>query len=153
MTDRQPTLKQRIGEDMKDAMRARDTQRLGIIRLILAAIQQREIDERVKLDDTQVLVVLDKMIKQRRDAIEQFQTAARQDLVDKERFEVQVIQEYLPAALSTAEIEALIDTAVAATHANSVKDMGAIMGFLRPKVQGRADMGEIGRKVKARLSP
>lgn len=137
---------------MKAAMRAKDGQRLGIIRLINAAIKQREVDERISLDDEQVIVVLSKMIKQRNDSIDQYGRAARQDLVDKEAYEIRVIEEYLPPALSEGELAKLIDQAIAVTGAQSIKDMGKVMGALKPQVQGRADMGVVGSRIKARLS-
>ena len=139
MTD--SALKQRITEDMKTAMRSKDAARLGVIRLIQSEIKQREVDERITLDDTQVLAVLNKMIKQRRDSIEQFGAANRQDLVDKETFELGIVQAYLPAALSDAEVDAIIAEGLAATGAKTIKDMGALMNVLRPRLQGRADMG------------
>ena len=145
-------LKQRIDADMKAAMRAKDKERLGTIRLILAAIKQREVDERITLTDTDVLAVLDKMIKQRRDSITQFQQAGRQELADKEAAEVAVIQEYMPAALSDGEVDALIAEAIASSGASSPQDMGKIMALLKPKLQGRADMGLVSRKVKEKLS-
>lgn len=145
------SIKHRLQEDMKTAMRARDSQRLGIIRLINAAIKQREVDERIALDDEQVIVVLSKMIKQRNDSIDQYGKAGRQDLVDKEAYEIKVIEEYLPPALSEEELTGLIDRAVAQTGAQSVKDMGKVMSVLKPLVQGRADMGVVGARIKARL--
>ncbi len=145
------TLKQRLQADMKAAMKSGDKARLGVIRLINAAIKQREVDERIELDDTQVLAVLDKMVKQRRDSIDQYESAGREDLAATERDEVEVIQVYLPAALSDAEVDALIEEAVAATGAQSMRDMGKLMGVLRPKLQGRADMGGVSQRVKARL--
>ena len=144
-------LKEQIQSDMKTAMKAGDKVRLGVIRLILAAIKQREVDERIELDDTQVLVVLDKMVKQRRDSIEQFGAAGRQDLVDIERFEVEVIQAYLPTALSEIELNALVETAVTASGAAAMSDMGKVMALLKPQVQGRADMGAVSALVKRRL--
>ncbi len=144
-------LKAQIQSDMKAAMKAGDKTRLGVIRLILAAIKQREVDERIELDDSQVLAVLDKMVKQRRDSIEQFGAANRQDLVDVERFEVEVIQGYLPAALTEAEIAALVESAVAESGAATISDMGKVMAVLRPQVQGRADMGAVSALVKRRL--
>jgi hypothetical protein len=144
-------LKAQIVSDMKTAMKAGDKVRLGVIRLILAAIKQREVDERIELDDTQVLVVLDKMLKQRRDSIEQFGAAGRQDLVDVERFEVEVIQGYLPTALTEAELTTLIEAAVTATGAAAVSDMGKVMALLKPQVQGRADLGAVSGQVKRRL--
>ena len=145
-------LRQRIESDMKTAMRAKDKERLGTIRLILAAIKQREIDERITLGDTDILAVLDKMIKQRRDSITQFEQASRQELADKEAAEVAVIQEYLPAALSDNEVDTLIADAITASGASSPQDIGKIMALLKPKLQGRADMGLVSRKVKEKLS-
>lgn len=146
-----PSLKERIQEDMKSAMKAQDKQRLGTIRLLMAAIKQREVDERITLDDTQIISVIDKMLKQRRDSIDQYQQANRQDLVDQEVFEVKVIQEYLPPALSATEIDALVKQAIAESGASSVKDMGKVMNIIKPKVQGRADMGIVGAKIKELL--
>jgi uncharacterized protein YqeY len=144
-------LKTKINEDMKTAMRAKDKERLGVIRLILAAIKQLEVDNRTALDDAGVLQVMDKMLKQRRDSISQFQSAGRDDLVQKEQFEVEVLQQYMPEALSEADLEQLIKDAIATTGAESMKDMGKLMNELRPKVQGRADMGQVSQKVKALL--
>ncbi len=146
------SLKRRIEEDMKTALRAGDKRRLGAVRLILAAVKQREIDERITLDDTQVLAVLDKMAKQRRESIAQYQAAGRQDLVDQESFELEVIQGYMPAALSEAELDVAITAAIAEAGASSVKDMGKVMGILKPQVQGRADMGAVSARIKAKLS-
>jgi len=145
-------LKQRIQDDMKTALKAGDKRRLGIIRLILAAIKQREVDERIELDDTQVLAVLDKLVKQRRDAIEQYTKANRQDLAEQEAYEVGVCREYLPVALGEDELIALVDAAIAAVGATSVKDMGKVMGRIKPQAQGRADMGAVGKLVKERLA-
>lgn len=133
-------------------MRARERERLGTLRLITAAIKQREIDERISLDDSQVLAVLDKMVKQRRESISQFQAAGREDLAAREQAELAVLQAYLPAALAPDEIERLIEEAIAASGAQGARDMGAVMAQLRPQVQGRADMAEVSRRVKARLS-
>ncbi len=144
-------LKQQLSADMKQAMRDKDKPRLGVVRLALAAIKQREVDERVELDDAQVLAVLDKMVKQRRDSVRQYQEAGRQDLADQEAFEISVLQNYLPEALSDEELDTLIDEAIAASGACSMKEMGKAMGMLRPKVQGRADMGAVSAKLKARL--
>lgn len=144
-------LKQRLVEDMKTAMKTGEKRRLGIIRLINAAIKQREVDERIELDDTQVLAVLDKMLKQRRDSITQYEAAKREDLAEQERYEIGVCQEYLPAALSDDEIAALIEMAVAAAGALSQKDMGKVMALLKPQVQGRADVGAVSALVKQRL--
>ncbi|HLA75747.1 MAG TPA: GatB/YqeY domain-containing protein [Gammaproteobacteria bacterium] len=144
-------LKQRITEDMKISLRAGNKTRLGVIRLILSAIKQREIDERIVLDDTQVLAVLDKMIKQRRDSIAQYEAALRQDLADQESYEIGVLQEFMPAPLSEAEIDALIELAISSSGASSGKDMGKVIGVLKPQMQGRADMGKVSAKVKAKL--
>ncbi|MHB8471331.1 MAG: GatB/YqeY domain-containing protein [Gammaproteobacteria bacterium] len=152
MSEDTATLKARITEDMKSCMRSGDKQRLGTIRLILAAIKQREVDERILLDDSQVLAVLEKMLKQRRESITQYQNAARQDLADQEIFEVGVIQAYLPAQLSDAEVDAEIQAAITATGATTIKDMGKVMAQLKTTFQGRADMGAVGAKIKARLS-
>ena len=152
MTEASEGLKQRIEADMKAAMRAKDKDRLGTIRLILAAIKQREVDERITLSDTQILAVLDKMVKQRRDSINQFQQAGRQELADKESAEVSVIQEYLPKALSEDEVDTLIAEAITASNSASPQDIGKIMGLLKPKLQGRADMSLVSRKVKEKLS-
>ncbi len=144
-------LKERITEDMKAAMKAGDKERLGTIRLALAAIKQREVDERITLDDTQVLAVLDKMIKQRREAITQFQTGGRADLVAKETAEIGVLQAYLPAQMSEAQIDELIAQSIAATGATSLKDMGKVMALVKPKAQGRADLGVVSARVKQKL--
>jgi len=146
------SLKEQITSDMKDAMRAKEKERLGTIRLILAAIKQREVDERIELDDEQVLAVLDKMVKQRRDSITQYRDAGREELAAVEEAELEIIQHYLPEALSEAEIDNLIDEAISSSGAESMKDMGKVMGLLKPKVQGRADMGAVSARIKARLS-
>jgi len=146
------TLKEQIMADMKDAMRAKEKDRLGTIRLIQAAIKQREVDERVELGDEQVLAVLDKMVKQRRDSITQYKDAGRDELAAKEEAELEIIQKYLPEALSDEEIDKLIEEAISASGAESMKDMGKVMGQLKPKVQGRADMGAVSARIKARLS-
>ena len=146
------SLKDRITEDMKTAMRAKDTARLSTIRLLLAAIKQKEVDERKELGDADVLSVLDKMLKQRRDSISQFEQAARHDLAEQEAFEVGVIQEYMPAALGEAEVGALIDAAIAATGAKAMADMGKVMAQLKPQIQGRADVGAVSALVKKRLA-
>jgi uncharacterized protein YqeY len=145
------TLKERITEDMKSAMRAGEKERLAAIRLALAAIKQREIDERITLDDGQVLAVLEKMIKQRREAITQFASGGRADLVAKETAEITVLQGYLPEPLSEAQIDALIGEAIAATGAASIRDMGKVMAVVKPKAQGRADMGAVSARIKQRL--
>jgi len=145
-------LTQRIRDDMKASLKAGDKRRLGTVRLILAAVKQREVDERIELDDQQVLVVLDKMVKQRRESITQYEKAGRDDLAEQEAFEVSIIQEYLPAALSDDEIATLIEQAIAGTGAQSIRDMGKVMGQLKPKMQGRADMGSVSALVKQKLS-
>jgi len=144
--------KENLQQDMKEAMRAGDKRRLGVIRLILAAVKQREVDERIELDDAQVTAVLDKMAKQRRESIDQYQKAGRDDLVEQESFELEVLKTYLPEQLSDSEIDSLIEEAVQATGASSMKDMGKVMGQLKDKLQGRADMGAVSGKIKARLS-
>ncbi len=145
------SLKDRIIDDVKDAMRARDKPRLATLRLITAAIKQQEVDERIELDDTQLLSLLDKMCKQRRESISQFEKAARDDLIAQEVSELEIIKTYLPEQLGEAEIAALIDETMAATGAASIKDMGKVMGQLKPKLQGRADMGAVSAMIKARL--
>jgi len=134
-------------------MRAGEKERLGLIRMITAAIKQREVDERIVLDDTQVLSVLEKMIKQRKESLVQFQAGNRQDLVEKEAAEITLLQGYLPSQLSAAEIDALIAEAVAATGATSIKDMGKVMAVIKGKAQGRADLGKVGAIIKAKLGP
>lgn len=146
------SLKGRLQEDMKAAMRAGEKERLGTIRLILAAVKQQEIDGQTQLDDNGVIVVLDKMTKQRKESIEQFSKAARTDLVDKEQAELEVIRDYLPQPLSEQEIERLIEDALQSTKAESVKDMGKVMAVLKPQLQGRADMGQVSARIKSRLS-
>ncbi len=145
-------LKQRILDDVKTAMRAKDKPRLGTLRLITAAIKQREVDERIELDDTQVLTILDKMIKQRRDSISQFEQAGRAELAEQEQREIEVIQDYLPEGLNDEEITAMIDEAISATGATAMQDMGKVMGQLKPKMQGRADMGKVSGLVKQKLA-
>jgi uncharacterized protein YqeY len=146
------SLKERITEDMKASMRSGDKGRLAGIRLVLAAIKQREVDERIQLDDTQVLAVLDKMIKQRRESITQFAAGGRADLVATESAELAVLQAYLPAQLSDAEVEALIRAAIASTGAASMKDMGKVMAAVKPEAQGRTDMGALSARIKGLLS-
>jgi hypothetical protein len=146
------TLKDRITEEMKQAMRSKESARLSAIRLLLAAIKQREVDERITLDDAQVITVVDKMIKQRRESIAQFEKAGRQDLVDAESFELQVLQAYLPQQLSDAEVEAVVTQGIAEAAAKTVADMGKVMNVIRPKLAGRADMGKVSALVKARLA-
>lgn len=145
-------LKQRLQDEMKAAMRAKDKDRLATIRLINAAVKQREVDERIELSDAQVLEVLDKMVKQRRDSIAQYRDAGREELAAKEEAELSIIQEFMPAPLSEQELDGLIDQAIADTGAASMQDMGKVMGALKPKIQGRADMGAVSAKVKAKLS-
>ena len=145
------SLKDRIINDVKDAMRARDKPRLATLRLITAAIKQQEVDERIELDDTQLLSLLDKMCKQRRESISQFEKAARDDLIAQEVSELAIIKTYLPEQLGEAEIAALIDETMAATGAASIKDMGKVMGQLKPKLQGRADMAAVSAMIKAKL--
>jgi len=144
-------LKDRITEDMKTAMRAGDKERLATVRLLLAAIKQREVDERITLDDGQILAVIEKMIKQRRESIAQFEIGGRSDLVAKENAEIGVLQAYLPAQLTPSEVETLIAEAIAATGAASIKDMGKVMGFVKPKAQGRTDMGALSARIKQKL--
>ena len=146
------TLKERITEDMKGAMRAGEKERLGTIRLVLAAIKQREVDERITLDDVQVLAVLEKMIKQRKEAITQFESGGRADLVAKEQSELSVLQTYLPAQLSDAELDALIAEAVTSSGATTIKDMGKVMALVKAKAQGKADMGVVSARIKQKLS-
>ena len=146
------SLKERITDDMKAAMRSGEKERLGVIRMITSAIKQREVDERITLDDAQVLSVLEKMIKQRKESLAQFQAGNRQDLVDKESAEITLLQGYLPSQLGDAEIDALIKEAIATTGAASIKDMGKVMAIIKGKAQGRADMAAVGAKIKAHLS-
>ncbi|MEX2327564.1 MAG: GatB/YqeY domain-containing protein [Pseudomonadales bacterium] len=145
-------IKARVDAAVKDAMRARDKQRLGALRLIAAEFKRVEVDERIELDDTRVLSILDKMTKQRKDSLSQYQAAGRQDLADQEAFELDLLAEFMPEALDEDEITVLIADAVAETGASTIKDMGAVMGVLRPKVQGRADMGQVGALVKEKLT-
>ena len=145
-------LKARIDEDVKAAMRARDRERLGVLRLVTAAIKQREVDERIELADADVLQVLDKMVKQRRDSESQYRNAGRDELAEQEALEIRIISDYLPAALDEAELAGLVDAAIAESGAAGMKDMGKVMGLLKPKVQGRADMSAVSAQVKARLS-
>jgi len=146
------TLKLRITEDMKSAMRARDAARLNAIRLVLAAIKQKEVDERIELTDADVLTILDKMLKQRKDSITQFEAASRHDLADQEKFEVGVLQEYMPQALSETEVAAIVDQAVAESGAAGMQDMARVMALVRPQLAGRSDMGQVSALVKARLA-
>ena len=145
-------LREKLNEDIKSAMKAREQERLNALRLMLAAVKQREVDERITLDDAGVVAVVEKMIKQRKDSIAQYEKAARQDLADKEKFEIGVIEAYLPQQLSAAEIEAIVLEAVESTGAKSAADMGKVMGIVKPKVAGKADMGRISALVKAKLA-
>ncbi|WP_078121080.1 GatB/YqeY domain-containing protein [Thiosocius teredinicola] len=144
-------LKQQLTDAMKAAMKGGDKPRLAVIRLMLAAVKQREVDERIELDDAQVLAVLDKMVKQRRDSIQQYTDAGRTELADQEAAEIDVIQDFMPEALSEAEIASIIDAAIAETGAESMRDMGKVMGIVKPQVQGRADVGQVSALVKQKL--
>ena len=146
------SLKLRITDDMKAAMRAKETARLGTIRLLLAAIKQKEVDERIELDDAAVSSIVEKLIKQRKDSISQFQAAGRDDLVAAEQAELIVLQVYLPEQLSAAEVEAAVAAAIAESGATSAKDMGKVMGLLKSRIAGRADMGQVSALIKARLA-
>jgi hypothetical protein len=145
-------LREKVNDDMKAAMKAREAQKLGALRLLLAAMKQREVDERITLDDAGVVSVIEKMIKQRKDSIAQFEKAARQDLADKEKFEISVLEAYLPQQLSQAEIEAAVGEAIAASGAKGPQDMGKVMGLVKPKLAGRADMGKVSALVKSKLA-
>ncbi len=146
------SLKVQLTDDMKTAMKSGDKERLGVIRLINAAIKQREVDERIQLDDTQVLSVLEKMLKQRRDSVSQFQAAGRTDLADKETFEIGVVQSYMPAQLSPADLDAIVVATIAEAGATGPKDMGKVMGLVRPKVAGKTDMGKLSEIIKGKLA-
>jgi uncharacterized protein YqeY len=146
------SLKARITEDMKTAMRSGEKDRLGLIRMLMAGIKQREVDERIELDDTQVLAVIDKMVKQRKDSVTQFEAGGRADLAARESAEIAWLMDYLPAQMSDAEVNALIKDAIAASGATSMKDMGKVMGLVKPKAQGRTDMGALSARIKAALS-
>ena len=146
------TLKTQLQTDMKSSMKSGDRSRLGVIRLMLSAIKQVEVDERIELDNDRITAVLDKMAKQRRESIAQFDKAGRDDLSAVEKAELEIIQEYLPEALSAEEIDALIEQSISATGAASIKDMGKVMGMLKPQLQGRADMGQVSQLIKSRLS-
>ena len=145
------SLKERITQDMKDAMRAAEKERLGTIRMLQAAIKQREVDERIALDDTQVLAVIEKMVKQRREAIAQFEAGGRADLAEKENAELRLLQGYLPTQLPAAELEALIAAAISESGAASIKDMGKVMALVKSRAAGRADMGAVSALIKAKL--
>ncbi|OYW62584.1 MAG: glutamyl-tRNA amidotransferase [Hydrogenophilales bacterium 12-64-13] len=146
------SLKSRVTDDMKDAMRAKDSARLGTIRLLLAAIKQKEVDERIELDDAMISSIVEKLIKQRKDSISQFQTAGRDDLVAVEQAELVVLQAYLPEQLSSAEVEAAVTAAIAESGATSAKDMGKVMGLLKARLAGRADMGQVSTLIKTQLA-
>jgi uncharacterized protein YqeY len=146
------TLKAKITEDMKDAMRAKDAPRLSAIRLLLAAMKQKEVDERVELSDADVVTIIDKMQKQRRDSIAQYEKGGRQDLADVEKFEMGVLQTYMPQALSDAEVEAEIAAAIQAAGAKAMSDMGKVMAVLKPKLAGKADMGKVSALIRAKLA-
>lgn len=146
------SLKDTLKEAQKDAMRARDKLRLGTIRMALAEIKQQEIDGRIELQDADVLAILTKMVKQRKDAMQQFEAAGREDLAEQERNETEVIHSFLPKALSSEELDALVAEAMGATGASGMQDMGKVMGWLKPKAQGRADMGELSKVIKSKLS-
>ena len=145
-------LREQLTEDMKTAMKAREAEKLGAVRLILAAVKQREVDERITLDDPGVIAVIEKMIKQRKDSISQFEKAARQDLADKEKFELGILEAYLPQQLSQAEVDAIIAEAVASSGAKSPADMGKVMALVKPRLAGRADMGKVSGLVKGKLT-
>ena len=146
------TLSETINDNMKTAMKSGEKKRLGVIRLIRAEIKQQEVDERITISDEQVVVLLDKMLKQRRDSITQYENAGRTELAEQEHYEVDVIKGYLPEALSEGEIAKLIDAAIEHANASSMKEMGKVIGWLKPKLQGRADMGKVSGLVKQRLS-
>ena len=145
-------LRDQLTEDIKSAMKARETERLNALRLLSAAVKQREVDERITLDDAAVVAVIEKMIKQRKDSISQYEKAQRQDLADKEKYEISVIEAYMPQQLSQAEVDAIVAEAIAATGAKSAADMGKVMGVVKPKLAGRADMGRVSGLVKAKLA-
>ena len=146
------SLKLNINEDMKTAMRARDSARLAAIRLLMAAMKQKEVDERIELDDASVIAIIEKMLKQRKDSITQYEAGQRQDLADAEKFEVEVLMAYMPQALSAAEVEAIVAAAVAESGASAPSDMGKVIALVTPKVSGRAAMGEVSKLVKAKLA-
>ncbi|HEY1772871.1 MAG TPA: GatB/YqeY domain-containing protein [Gammaproteobacteria bacterium] len=145
------SLKDKITQDMKDSMKSGDKDRLGVIRLILSALKQKEVDERIVLDDAQILAIMDKMLKQRRESVAQFTQGNRKDLADKEEAEIKIIQAYMPAQLSEAELDKMVADAVAESGAASVKDMGKVMGLLKAKVAGKADMSAVSAKIKSKL--
>jgi uncharacterized protein YqeY len=145
-------LREQLNEDIKNAMKAREQDKLAALRLMLSAVKQREVDERITLDDAGVVAVVEKMIKQRKDSIAQYEKAQRQDLADKEKYEISVIEGYLPKQLSEAEVNAAIDAAIASTGAKGAADMGKVMGVVKPQLAGKADMGKVSAMVKARLA-
>jgi uncharacterized protein len=145
-------LREQLNEDIKAAMKAREADKLAALRLMLAAVKQREVDERITLDDAGVVAIVEKMIKQRKDSIAQYEKAARQDLADKEKYEISVVETYLPRQLSQSEIEAVIAEAIAATGAKSPADMGKVMGVVKPRLAGKADMGRVSAIVKSKLA-
>ena len=146
------SLKNQITDDMKSAMRSKDSTRLGAIRLILAAIKQKEVDERIELVDADVISIIDKMLKQRRDSIEAFNKADRKDLVEKEEFELKVLQGYMPEQLTEQEVDKIISNAIESTGANSMKDMGSIMNILKPELSGKTNMADVSQKIKLKLT-
>jgi len=146
------SLKAQITDDMKSAMRSKESERLGTIRLLLAAIKQKEVDERIDLIDTDIVSIIDKMLKQRRDSIEAFNKANRKDLVEKEEFEIKVLQDYMPQQLTEKEVEKFIIEAIESTGANSMKDMGAMMNILKPKLAGKTNMADVSQKIKTKLN-
>lgn len=145
------SLKQRILDDIKAAMKAGDKERLVTLRMLSAAIKQREVDERIEMDDAQTLAVVEKMIKQRRESIKQYEEGGRPELAAKEQAEIGILEDYMPEQLSDAEVDQLIDAAVKQTSASEMKDMGKVMGVLKPQIQGKADMGDVSKRIKARL--
>ncbi|MRR52504.1 MAG: GatB/YqeY domain-containing protein [Rhodocyclaceae bacterium] len=146
------SLKIRINDDMKAAMKAKDSARLAAIRLLMAAMKQKEVDERIEMDDTAIIAVIEKMLKQRKDSIAQYEAAKRQDLADAEKFEVEVLTAYMPQAMDTAEVDAIVAAAVAESGAKAMADMGKVMALVKPRVAGRADMGEVSKLIKAKLT-
>ena len=146
------SLKIRINDDMKTAMKAKDSARLAAIRLLMAAMKQKEVDERIEMDDAAIIAVIEKMLKQRKDSITQFEAAKRQDLADAEKFEVEVLTAYMPQAMAPAEVEAIVAAAVAESGAKAMADMGKVMALVKPQVAGRADMGEVSKLIKAKLT-
>jgi len=146
------SLKSRLQDDMKNAMRAKEKERLVVIRNVISSVKQQEIDQQIELDETQVLAIVDKLVKQRRDSAQQFRDAQRLDLSEKEEMEMAILQEYLPTALSESEIGEIIDEVIQSTGAQSMKDMGKVMGLLKPKMQGRADMSQVSALIKQKLS-